>query len=806
MLLPRFSTRTILVITAICAVYSLLVGLAIRGSAWAGGLAIAATSLVFAALVYAALFALCYLFATLVGPVMREASSRLIFLVTRRRVWTWGLWVGLSGACAGMFAAPMTLFAGIGGTVTLPPPAVKPKTGLRVTVNATWVENYGYIPVNVTVSSAKPTTADQTITFRFKAGNWQMGGQPVMSVDQDIELPEGTTSVSETVLVPKLQHWHLIWWDVLVDGGFEEELSLEQSAGSWFNQGGGSVDNVPRILVVTEDGSQTGVSTTLIPSALYQRKAINVERPAGNITYGGVTTGVATVPFAVQRDVADLPDEWLAYSALDCLVCSTDQLSRIQEENPRAWQAIARWIRSGGNLWLCGLGNRWEMLDATLKHLDAVVEPDETGQVSWYLPFSSGTGVASAFQREAAAVGNASKPTPRDAFAWRPAGMGAVLISQKPFDRLTGREWSWLQDQAGLQLGWVSRHGAIPDVANPDFANLLIPGVGVAPVTEFRILITLFVVLIGPVNYWFLKRCNRLHLLILTVPVAALLVTVALFAYAVIGDGLGTRLRVRSYTSIDQRSGESASWARLSYYAGLAPSGGLELPDDTAIYPLNPGQIDTSNFGRRPQLASRVIQWADKQYLTEGWLASRTPTQYLTVTARPTDKNLQIAREDDGNLRVTNRLGAAIEFLVLRDKEGRLFTSGSVQPDQAIVLAPVEQETKVAGKLRALFEQHRPEPPEGYDEQYRGIASRRRRIASNTVYSTYVDPDYGSASGSRLEQRLASFQQPVGAASGRSLNLPNGTYMAVTGGGVEIATGLDGADEEASFHVVEGRW
>ena len=32
-----------------------------------------------------------------------------------------------------------------------------------------------------------------------------------------------------------------------------------------------------------------------------------------------------------------------------------------------------------------------------------------------------------------------------------------------------------------------------PDDANLDFAKLLVPGVGLAPVTEFRVLITLFV-------------------------------------------------------------------------------------------------------------------------------------------------------------------------------------------------------------------------------------------------------------------------------------------------------------------------
>lgn len=74
MLLPRFSTRAILIVMAICAVYFLVVGLGLRGSTWAAGVAIAATSVVLLALVHAALFGLCYLVATRVRP--RSESQR----------------------------------------------------------------------------------------------------------------------------------------------------------------------------------------------------------------------------------------------------------------------------------------------------------------------------------------------------------------------------------------------------------------------------------------------------------------------------------------------------------------------------------------------------------------------------------------------------------------------------------------------------------------------------------------------------------------------------------------------------------
>ena len=63
--------------------------------------------------------------------------------------------------------------------------------------------------------------------------------------------------------------------------------------------------------------------------------------------------------------------------------------------------------------------------------------------------------------------------------------------------------------------------------------------------------------------------------MVLTVPLAAAITTLALFAYAILADGFETRVRAHSFTTLDQRTGEAACWSRLSYYSGLAPGHGL---------------------------------------------------------------------------------------------------------------------------------------------------------------------------------------------------------------------------------------
>ena len=127
-------------------------------------------------------------------------------------------------------------------------------------------------------------------------------------------------------------------------------------------------------------------------------------------------------------------------------------------------------------------------------------------------------------------------------------------------------------------LAVVQRHGLSLQRENPDFWNFLIPGVGMAPVTQFCVLISVFVIAIGPVNYWVLRRRRKLHLLLLTIPASAAVVTGLLFGYALLADGLGVRVRARSVTNIDQRSDRAICWTRLSYFAGLRRTAACDFP------------------------------------------------------------------------------------------------------------------------------------------------------------------------------------------------------------------------------------
>ncbi|MCL6501482.1 MAG: hypothetical protein K6T86_02275 [Pirellulales bacterium] len=377
-------------------------------------------------------------------------------------------------------------------------------------------------------------------------------------------------------------------------------------------------------------------------------------------------------------------------------------------------------------------------------------------------------------------------------FMHRRYGLGIVvgLAKEGPFS-ISQFEWQWLSDTLQTRLNWPMRYGLNLQGGNADFWQFLIPGVGLVPRWTFLLLISVFVVVIGPVNYFWLKRQRKLYLLPVLVPSVALLVTLGLFVYSMVADGLGVRVRARSLTEIDQRAGRVTTWSRLSYYAGLAPSGGLTFSDDVALFPIEPEEMPDSGVRRQ-----RELEWADgKQYLRRGWLASRVPTQYLSMRTRTSKAGLRILGPSGKGLRVRNELGANVERLLVCDEGGLVYAGQQLAEGAEAVLAPADLQQE-ADAFRAAWKRCPLEYPTGIDPNFRGFGPRR-----------YYTGRYGGMAlqqGNLLETALFRVQQGC-AAGGQELLTEPRTYLAIAAGPAEVELGMD-VVPEASLFVIQGRW
>jgi hypothetical protein len=201
-------------------------------------------------------------------------------------------------------------------------------------------------------------------------------------------------------------------------------------------------------------------------------------------------------------------------------------------------------------------------------------------------------------------------------------------------------------------------------------------------------------------------------MLLLTVPAGALFVTLSLFVYAMFTDGIGVKSRIRSYTTIDQRTGNAASTSRQAYYASIAPSRGLLFEDDTTIHPY----VHEPMTRNGQRTVRRVVNWSDReQQLKGGYLSSRTLSQLLVSKSGPTKQRLKVGALQGDQLPVTNELDATLAYLLVTDETGSYFMGQDVKPGAAQLkrLNMSLAATDLSQRLHAV----RPDFPEGYDER-----------------------------------------------------------------------------------------
>ena len=168
-----------------------------------------------------------------------------------------------------------------------------------------------------------------------------------------------------------------------------------------------------------------------------------------------------------------------------------------------------------------------------------------------------------------------------------------------------------------------------------------------------------------------------------------------------LADGLDVRVRARSVTNIDQCQRPGGLLDAAVVLRGLAPRGGLCFPADMAVLPLE--QTLPTAYDQR--VLSREVVWDEDQHLASGWLASRTPTQFVTVRARPSGCGLDLLAAGQGKTpSLRNRLETPIKQLVVCAKDGKYYRADAVALAATARLLPISASEAQSRLLGALAE------------------------------------------------------------------------------------------------------
>jgi hypothetical protein len=330
---------------------------------------------------------------------------------------------------------------------------------------------------------------------------------------------------------------------------------------------------------------------------------------------GPARPGVFGGALDFQLEPSRLPANWLGYTSLRAVVLGPVEWEELTDGQK---SALLAWTASGGDLVFVD-GDIRSLLPAA--QVQAAADPERAtarhlfGRVHAVPPASVETGLT-------------------------------ALLTATESDR---------------DLNWALPANAAPDwgaVEKGGF-RLRIPGVDGVPARAYLGILLLFAVVIGPLNYWLLRRQGRQVLVVLTAPLISATFIVVLAAYAVAGQGFRVLGRAVTVTMIDQVTKQAVTRATASLYApGLIQSGGLRFGRDSAVWAVGP-----EGSGTRDRLE---LDLTDAQHFSSGVLQTRSPTNFEQVTFRTARERLTFGAAD-GGLAVTNGLDATILALFYRE-------------------------------------------------------------------------------------------------------------------------------------------
>lgn len=443
-------------------------------------------------------------------------------------------------------------------------------------------------------------------------------------------------------------------------------------------------------------------------------------------------------PAWIQYRIFDpnvMTDNWLALSDLDVMLVDAQSLSKLRSENQRATQSILDWVAAGGRLWIYGKTASESLADdqwvpsrlannvarknvpnsnKIQNQLRLAERNDTSVLVDQYwqggvVKQSQNRGGSSFMVRsrvyekltkaEHPIVDIKSAAEISKSIRYAEYGLGEFITIDQD-DPFPGsfQLWSTIRNQSSdFSRGdlWIHRQGLDLHAGNTNYWRWLIDSVGGPPVLSFLTLNSAFVLLVGPIAYFLLRRAGRLYLLYFCGPALAVLVTTGLFTFAIVSDGIDTRLRTHQWTWIDQPAKVSVAQDRLTYYSSFGADA-LSFPNDAMVNPVLPlGILDHSKQVGESIAPNGQIVWSGDQQIWSGdFLPTRGQVQYQVTRPIRTDDpaiRFEPSGDTDAGFQCHNNMPRRIGPIVFCAPNGSLFQVESVEPGRSVEMKPAKQ-------------------------------------------------------------------------------------------------------------------
>ena len=328
-----------------------------------------------------------------------------------------------------------------------------------------------------------------------------------------------------------------------------------------------------------------------------------------------------------KLDLDAMPSDWRMYTAFDYVVLDLS----MGRPSDAALGALLGWVRNGGKLMLAGAQANVQVvgLDPLAPYLEARFLMELEGQPPSIRTYQCGVG--------------------RLSVAARDGLLDTPAIANFAIDQMRKRvPTEWTPSPRGSRLGAT---GIEPEI----------PGVGALPFRAFIVLMLIFGALIWPVNFYYVKKRGQPVLLLLTVPLIALVSSIIVVLYGLLGQGIDTDVVSESVAVLYQRIGVVSVAEARATYSGWAPGRGLVLGAGTGLFALK-----EINSWDRSLPVHRIIREDGEERYSSAFLPSRMQVRQVFLSDRASRLRLDVRA--DGS--VSNGLGVLVDELLVHHLDG----------------------------------------------------------------------------------------------------------------------------------------
>ncbi len=250
-----------------------------------------------------------------------------------------------------------------------------------------------------------------------------------------------------------------------------------------------------------------------------------------------------------------------------------------------------------------------------------------------------------------------------------------------------------------LQSKWSLQRGVVAELANEHHPRALhqavnlnnaqirssinqyqVPGTDEVPTGAFIFILIIFIIIVGPANYLWVKRIQQLHLFLITTPIISFIFCIVLGTFGLLADGLSAHRSVIELTWLNHQQKQSCSFTSISWFSGLSP-GAIQISNDSEIRILDDEAYDEYSHNSKGLSAN----WDTVQTVTGEWLLSRTHQQ-IQVSSPRTEERRLLLEHDGTQYHLKNGFDNTVTAFCWVDPSGNMWTANNVLSGQKSVL------------------------------------------------------------------------------------------------------------------------